>query len=191
MIYCTHLPSRVRARWLWRISWEPIRNGEIFWINNNWVCSLLLYKPFYFFPSRACKQFISPYMPLQTNFSRFFKPLNHSWSWTLAWCLNWSRAFAEPNRVWHCRSMTYELTLTAVNRHCTATADFLLIRWRRLIPKYKLCNTVSDQLFGETIFSELTVFPHFCFGHVTNAMTRQFQLGSDHLWWLWHWKPCT
>ena len=73
-ITCTHLPSMVRARWLWRIIREPIRNGEILWTNNNWACYLLLYKPFYFFPSRACKKFISPYMPLQTNFSGF---LNH------------------------------------------------------------------------------------------------------------------
>ena len=41
------------------------------------------------------------------------------------------------------------------------------------------CNVVSDRLIGETILSEVIAFPHFCFGDVTNAMTRQFQLGTN------------
>ena len=134
MVYCSHLPNMVRARWLWRISWEPIRNGEIFWMNNNWACYLLLYKAFYFFllvPANnlfhlicLCKQFFAGFF--KTPVQKVDGP---SLSCTrLALRLNWSRASGEPNWIWHYRGTTYEpnvsykniheLTLTAVNRHC-------------------------------------------------------------------------
>ena len=35
--YCLHLPNLVKASWLWELAGgiKPIRNGKIFWVNNN------------------------------------------------------------------------------------------------------------------------------------------------------------
>ena len=134
MVYCSQLPNMVRALWLWRICWDPIRKGEIFCMNNNWACYLLLYKAFYFFPLVLANNLFHLICLCKQFFQDFFKPPiqkvdGPSLSWTLARRLNWNRASAVPNWIWHCGGTKYEpnvsykniheLTLTSVNRYCT------------------------------------------------------------------------
>lgn len=100
MVYYSHLPKMVRARWLWRISRKPIRNGEIFWINNDWAAIFYSINLFIFFPSRAFKQFIHLICFCKQFFQDFFKPPVQKvdgpfLSRTLALRLNWSRASAQ------------------------------------------------------------------------------------------------
>ena len=58
MVYCSHLPNMVSANWLWRLAGGQgtIRNGEIFWSNNNVSCTLLNYSvSFEYFFNVQCR----------------------------------------------------------------------------------------------------------------------------------------
>ena len=79
MVYCSQLPNMVRARWLWRRSWEPIRKGEIFWMNNNWACYLLLDKAFYCFLLVLANNLFHLICLCKQFFQFFLNPLSKSW----------------------------------------------------------------------------------------------------------------